>query len=145
MEQGEMRDLQDPRIRIIALYKFTLAEKVKYDQIRAGLNFRIAKCHARCSRDAFNELCRETDPEAGTFMQKFSEEILGALNDDLKQFGMRKLMKGIIPKECHFVFYPEQLFSESTTTESESSAEEDSKMRNLFSDCKLYFVHRSVS
>uniref|UniRef100_A0A914WWT2 Chondroitin proteoglycan 4 domain-containing protein n=1 Tax=Plectus sambesii TaxID=2011161 RepID=A0A914WWT2_9BILA len=84
----------------------------------------IGKCHARCSRDSFNELCGQSDPTAGSFMQQFTEEILTAMNEDFNQFGMRKMMNCILPKECHYMFNPAELFSETETTSSESSNEE---------------------
>uniref|UniRef100_A0A914WMY5 Chondroitin proteoglycan 4 domain-containing protein n=1 Tax=Plectus sambesii TaxID=2011161 RepID=A0A914WMY5_9BILA len=84
----------------------------------------IAKCHARCSRDSFGELCRQSDPTAGSFMQQFTEEVLTAMNEDLNQFGMRKMLNCILPKECHYMFKPTELFSETENTSSESSNEE---------------------
>uniref|UniRef100_A0A914UPE7 Uncharacterized protein n=1 Tax=Plectus sambesii TaxID=2011161 RepID=A0A914UPE7_9BILA len=70
------------------------------------------KCYARCNRDSFNELCRQSDPTAGSFMQQFHEDTLTAMNEDLNQFGMRNFMKGILPKECHYMFNPAQLFND---------------------------------
>uniref|UniRef100_A0A914WYG2 Chondroitin proteoglycan 4 domain-containing protein n=1 Tax=Plectus sambesii TaxID=2011161 RepID=A0A914WYG2_9BILA len=68
-----------------------------------------AKCYARCSRESFNELCRQSDPTAGSFMQQFHEDTLTAMNEDLKEFGIREFMKGILPKECNYMFNPAQL------------------------------------
>uniref|UniRef100_A0A914WX01 Chondroitin proteoglycan 4 domain-containing protein n=1 Tax=Plectus sambesii TaxID=2011161 RepID=A0A914WX01_9BILA len=70
------------------------------------------KCYARCSRDSFNELCRQSDPTAGSFIQQFNEDTLTAMNEDLNQFGMRNFMSGILPKECHYMFDPAQLFND---------------------------------
>uniref|UniRef100_A0A914WQ11 Chondroitin proteoglycan 4 domain-containing protein n=1 Tax=Plectus sambesii TaxID=2011161 RepID=A0A914WQ11_9BILA len=88
----------------------------------------IAKCHARCSRDSFNELCRQSDPTAGSFMQQFTEDTLSAVNEDLNQLGMRKSMKDMLPKECHYMFSPGLLFNETETTSMESSNEEENGM-----------------
>uniref|UniRef100_A0A914X139 Uncharacterized protein n=1 Tax=Plectus sambesii TaxID=2011161 RepID=A0A914X139_9BILA len=72
----------------------------------------MAKCYARCSRDSFNELCRQSDPTAGSFIQQFNEDALTAMNEDLKEFGIREFMKGILPKECHYMLNPAQLFND---------------------------------
>uniref|UniRef100_A0A914WU22 Uncharacterized protein n=1 Tax=Plectus sambesii TaxID=2011161 RepID=A0A914WU22_9BILA len=113
-------DLQGTAVSLNRTNSFNLSEL--FDSM--GGMCTIGKCHARCSRDSFNELCRQSDPTAGSFMQQFTEEIMSAMNEDLNQFGVRKMMNCILPKECHYMFNPAELFSETESTSSESSNEE---------------------
>uniref|UniRef100_A0A914WRV4 Chondroitin proteoglycan 4 domain-containing protein n=1 Tax=Plectus sambesii TaxID=2011161 RepID=A0A914WRV4_9BILA len=123
-------DLQGTVITINATKDFDLSSL--FDSM--GDVCTMAKCHARCNRDVFDELCRQSDPTAGSFMQQFTEDTLTAMNEDLTQFGMRKFMKGMLPKECHYMFSPGLLFNETETTSMESSNEEENGMSNLFSE-----------
>jgi hypothetical protein len=70
-----------------------------------------SRCHASCSRDAFTELCKTTDPAAGLYLQQFFIEVLEAVNEGLVQEGLMPFVLERLPKECHAMFSPLEFFS----------------------------------
>jgi len=69
-----------------------------------------SRCHATCSRDSYIELCAETDPEAGLYLQQFFIEVLDAVNQGLEQAGLIPYVMKTLPKECHVMFKPLEFF-----------------------------------
>jgi len=69
-----------------------------------------SRCHATCSRDSYIELCAQTDPEAGLYLQQFFIEVLDAVNQGLQQAGLMPFVMNKLPKECHIMFKPLEFF-----------------------------------
>jgi len=69
-----------------------------------------SRCHATCSRDAFTELCKNTDPAAGLYLQQFFIEVLDAVNQGLEENGLMPFVTRTLPKECHAMFKPLEFF-----------------------------------
>jgi hypothetical protein len=69
-----------------------------------------SRCHATCSRDAFTDLCKATDPAAGLYLQEFFVEVLDAVNRGLVQEGLFPFVTERLPKECHAMFSPLEFF-----------------------------------
>jgi hypothetical protein len=69
-----------------------------------------SRCHAACSRDAFTDLCKETDPAAGLYLQQFFIEVLDAVNRGLVEEGLMPFVLQRLPKECHAMFSPIEFF-----------------------------------
>jgi hypothetical protein len=69
-----------------------------------------SRCHATCSRDSYIELCAQTDPEAGLYLQQFFIEVLDAVNQGLEQAGLMPFVMKTLPKECHIMFKPLEFF-----------------------------------
>jgi len=69
-----------------------------------------SRCHATCSRDSYIELCAQTDPEAGLYLQQFFIEVLDAVNQGLQQAGLMPFVLKTLPKECHVMFSPLEFF-----------------------------------
>jgi len=69
-----------------------------------------SRCHAGCSRDAFTELCKTTDPAAGLYLQQFFIEVLDAVNRGLAEEGLMPFVLQRLPKECHAMFSPMEFF-----------------------------------
>jgi len=69
-----------------------------------------SRCHATCSRDSYLELCAQTDPEAGLYLQQFFIEVLDSVNQGLQQAGLMPFVIQKLPKECHVIFNPLEFF-----------------------------------
>jgi len=69
-----------------------------------------SRCHATCSRDSYIELCAQTDPEAGLYLQQFFIEVLDSVNQGLQQAGLMPFVMQKLPKECHIMFKPLEFF-----------------------------------
>jgi hypothetical protein len=76
---------------------------------------RWQKCYAKCSVDNTASLCRDTDPDASSFMRKIYEELGYAHYDDLKSMGLADVVK-TLPQECYFMVEPSTLFDEKANT-----------------------------
>jgi len=74
-----------------------------------------SRCHATCSRDSYIELCAQTDPEAGLYLQQFFIEVLDAVNQGLQQAGLMPFVIKTLPKECHVMFKPLEFFGLGST------------------------------
>lgn len=74
-----------------------------------------SQCHATCSRDSYTELCAQTDPEAGLYLQQFFIEVLDAVNQGLEQAGLMPYVLKTLPKECHMMFKPLEFFGLGST------------------------------
>lgn len=82
-----------------------------------------SRCHASCSRDAFTELCKATDPAAGLYLQEFFLEVLDAVNRGLVEEGLMPFVLRKLPKECHAMFSPLEFFGFQPPTEQPSAIE----------------------
>lgn len=69
-----------------------------------------SRCHAQCSRDSYIELCAQTDPEAGLYLQQFFIEVLESVNQGLQQAGLMPFVMQKLPQECHIMFNPLEFF-----------------------------------
>jgi len=69
-----------------------------------------SRCHATCSRDSYIELCAQTDPEAGLYLQQFFIEVLVSVNQGLQEAGLMPFVMQKLPKECHVMFKPLEFF-----------------------------------
>jgi len=75
-----------------------------------------SRCHATCSRDSYIELCSQTDPEAGLYLQQFFIDVLYAVNQGLEESGLMPYVKKTLPKECHIMFKPLEFFNVGLTS-----------------------------
>uniref|UniRef100_A0A914W4X6 Uncharacterized protein n=1 Tax=Plectus sambesii TaxID=2011161 RepID=A0A914W4X6_9BILA len=82
-----------------------------------------SRCHASCSRDAFGELCKNTDPAAGLYLQQFFIEVLDAFNQGLEEQGLMPFVWEKMPKECHAMFSPLEFFGLGSPVESVPAVE----------------------
>jgi len=82
-----------------------------------------SRCHASCSRDAFGDLCKNTDPAAGLYLQQFFIEVLDAFNQGLAQQGLMPFVLQKMPKECHAMFSPLEFFGLGSPVENEPALE----------------------
>uniref|UniRef100_A0A914X706 Chondroitin proteoglycan 4 domain-containing protein n=1 Tax=Plectus sambesii TaxID=2011161 RepID=A0A914X706_9BILA len=120
---GKIEDTETKLKHIVNASK-TTAEDIEASMTAAADACELSKCHARCSRDTYSLLCKQSDPQASAFLQKYIEDILKAVSDDFTELGMRSVLKAIMPKQCHYIFRPAAFFKDLPESE-ETDAGQD--------------------